>query len=149
MADKVSLTPEEEVTKLRARVKELETRLANEERSKEQPTGRARTVADSWSDASQAKRDAASRIVRGVTLASVEGMRLFADSVSSFADNVISRSDASNRKSAKSLAMGLPGDIAASLADTVSGFVDIPARVAERYSKAHRETQKPNDPETK
>jgi hypothetical protein len=76
-------------------------------------------------------------MMRGVTLASVEVVRGFADSLSSFADNVIRRNESrdGDGRSVRDMATRLPEDIATSMADTVDRFVDIPRRAADRYSR--------------
>jgi hypothetical protein len=86
-------------------------------------------------------------MVRGVTLASVEVVRGFADSLSSFADNVIRRNESrdGDGRTVRDMATRLPEDIATSFADTVDRFVDIPRRAADRYSQVHREGDKDRD----
>jgi hypothetical protein len=86
-------------------------------------------------------------MMRGVTLASVEVVRGFADSLSSFADNVIRRNESrdGDGRSVRDMATRLPEDIATSMADTVDRFVDIPRRAADRYSRVHREGDKDRD----
>ena len=149
MADKLSSAPaDDEVVRLRARVKELEGELTKKDGGRDQGSdSTTRRVADSFSDVRQSKRDAADRMMRGVTLASVEAIRVFADSVSSFADNVITRNEGrkGEGRSARNMATRLPEDIAASLADAVDSFADIPRRAADRYSKVHREGEKEQD----
>src|SRR5262249_23669025 len=95
MAKETRSAADDEVVKLHARVKELEAELNKKDRDRDKDTESTTTrrVADSLSDVRRSKRDAADRMMRGVTLASVEAVRLFADSISSFADNVIRRNE--------------------------------------------------------
>jgi hypothetical protein len=153
MAEKASSPADDDVVRLRARVKELEDELTKRDtrrdsgKDKNDEPSTTRRVADSFSDVRRSKRDAADRMVRGVTLASVEAVRVFADSVSSFADNVIRRNEGRDGegRSVRDMATRLPEDIATSMADAVDQFVDIPRRAADRYSKVHREGEKEHD----
>lgn len=129
---------DDEISKLRARIEELEGQL----KTKRSRTSTTKTTSDAWSDAARTKRDSVNRMVRGMTLASIEGVRLFADTVSSFADGVTSRNDAREHKTTRDLITNLPGDIAGSFADAVSDFVEIPAKSAEKYSSSYREGEK-------
>lgn len=130
---------DEEINRLRARVEELEGQL----KSKEKGTSTTRkNASDSWSDASRTKRDAANRVLRGMTMASLEGVRLFADTVASFADGVASRNEARGHKTTRDLVTNLPGDIAASFAESVNSFVEIPTKTAEKYSSSYHEGEK-------
>jgi len=42
-------------------------------------------------------------------------------------------------RSVRNLVSDLPGDIASGFSDAIDDFVDVPARMAERYSRSHRE----------
>jgi hypothetical protein len=129
---------EEENAKLRARIEELEGQL----KAKGKGTSPAKSVSDSWSEASRSKTDSLNRMVRGVTIASIESVRLVADTVSSFADGVASRNDARGHKTTRDLVTNLPADIAGSFADAVSSAVEIPAKSAEKYASSYREGEK-------
>ena len=133
---------EEEAAQLRARVRELEAQLAKKDDKDGKEGTSDRRASDSWADATRSKRDGASRMARAMTLASIEGLRLFADSLSAFADGVVSRNDAREHKSARDLATRLPGDVMGGFADAVDRFVEIPAKTAEKYSSAYREGEK-------
>ena len=133
---------ETENAKLRARIEELEGQLKAKEKSSSKDDSPTKRASDSWSDASRTKRDSAHRMVRGLTLASIESFRLFADTVSSFADGVVSRNNAREHKTTRDLITNLPADIIGSFADSVSDFVEIPAKTAEKYTSAYREGEK-------
>jgi cell division septum initiation protein DivIVA len=132
---------EEENAKLRARIDELEAQLKSKRKS---TTSTTKTASDAWSDATRSKRDSANRMVRGLTMASIESVRLVADAVSSFADGVASRNDSRDKdhKTTRDLVSNLPADIAGSFADAVTDFVEIPAKTAEKYSSAYHEGEK-------
>jgi hypothetical protein len=137
-------TVDDEVTKLRARVKRLE---AERDRLKktdgdDDVERRGRHVADSLNDARRSKGDTAVRVARGMTLASFEFVRLFADSISAFSEEVIDRNESRSRggrRSVTSLATRLPEDVADGFASALDRFSDIPARAADRYSKTYRQ----------
>jgi len=171
MSDPTVAMPIDEISRLRARVQELEAQL-RQERMRGTQTGSSRTdrvsssdsqprttdrttdddsnrvsrrrVADSLSDARSSKRDVIDRMMRGGTLASAEFVRAFAETVSSFADTVISRND--NRRgddrTARDMVTRLPEDIATSFADAVDRFIDVPSRAADRYAKTYRESDR-------
>ncbi len=138
MAEKTTQSQEDEVSRLRARVSELETEL-QKGGGRRQEQGR---VGDSLSDASRQKIDIVSRMFRGLTIASIEGMRLFAESATAFADGVVSRNKATESTSPRDLVTRLPADVASGIADAVDRLADIPAKTAERYAEAFREGQK-------
>ena len=150
MSDPSTAAPIDEITRLRARVRDLEAQLNKSVDSKsgdeDSTTTRTRRVADSMSDISRSKRDASNRMVRGVTLASAEFVRAFADSVSSFADTLISRNEGSKdgSRTARDLVTRLPEDIATSFADAIDRFVEVPAKAADRYASAYRSGEKNN-----
>jgi len=144
MAEKPREGQDDELSRLRARVSELEAELqkrTTETRKSAREESR-REAADAFSDASRQKIDTVNRIVRGFTLASFEGVRLFADSLATFADTVSSRNTAKEHASVRDLTTRLPGDVAAGFADAVEHFADAPARMAERYAQAHKEGEK-------
>src|SRR5258708_1476004 len=102
--------PDDEISKLRARVAELEAEIRKKGDKTPRHDGTSR-VADSFSNASRSKIDTVTRMVRGLTIASFESARLMADSVSAFAEGVVSRSSATDSKSVRDLATRLPSDI--------------------------------------
>jgi len=133
------------VTKLRARVKKLEAELdAKDKKDHDEDLPDRRRIRDSLNDGRDSKLDAADRVLRGMTLASVEFVRLFADSVSSFGSDVIRRNESrvGGGRSVRSLVRRLPEDIADGFSNAIDLFTDIPARTADRYSKVYREGEK-------
>jgi len=134
---------EEENAKLRARVEELEGQLkAKNKGTSTTAATAAKSASDSWSDASRTKRDSANRMVRGLTMASIESVRLVADTVSSFADGVSSRNASREGKTTRDLVTNLPADIAGSFADAITNFVEIPTKTADKYSASYHEGEK-------
>jgi|SRR5580698_1842352 hypothetical protein len=154
MAEK---TAHDETAALRAKIKQLEAALDREREaarssSKHASAGRtghtsetrydvgesSRRVTDSATSVGRRARDGASRMVRGSTLAAFEGVRAFSDSITSFADAVISRNEGSDRN-VRDLITDLPGDIASGFADAFDNFIDVPSRAADRYARSYRE----------
>ncbi|HTP35525.1 MAG TPA: hypothetical protein VMJ75_25280 [Candidatus Acidoferrales bacterium] len=137
---------DEEIAKLRAHIEDLEGQLKaarkRDTSASKSASDTAKSVSDSWSDATRSKRDSVNRMVRGMTMASLEGVRLFADTVSSFADGVASRNEAREHKTTRDLVTNLPADIAGSFADAVSNLVDIPSKTADKYASSYREGDK-------
>jgi hypothetical protein len=133
MPDKA--TQDDEISRLKARISELEAEL---HKSKGAPKESSR-ASESMNDVSRNKIDGLSRMARGLTLASFEGLSIFADSLSALADGVTSRNKASGSTSTRELSRRLPSDIAGGFADAVERMTDLPARAAERYASAHRE----------
>lgn len=136
-------TSDDEVTKLKARIGELEAQLtkhrgdgSSKSRNDDSTTRRA---ADSWSDATRTARDSSQRLVRGMALAGLEGMRIFGDSISAFADGVFSRNEPKNNDSVRDLTSRLPGDVMGGIADAIDRLADIPSRAADTYSSSWRE----------
>jgi hypothetical protein len=142
MAEKA--TQDDEIAKLRARIGDLEAALNKATAKSEQGVKSGQRperdrVADSLSNASRQKVDAVNRLVRGLTVASFEGMRLVADSFSAFAGGVVSRSSATDSKSVRDLATRLPSDILTGVSEAVDRLVDVPAKTAERFAETHRQ----------
>jgi len=153
MAEKT--THDDTPAALRARIKHLEAALDREREaarsaskghssttrareSRQDADDTSRRVTDSATAVTRRARDGASRMVRGKTLAAFEGLRAFTDSITAFADGVISRNEGSDRN-VRDLITDLPGDIASGFADAFDNFVDVPSRAADRYSKSYRE----------
>lgn len=137
-------SPNDELAKLRARVKELEAALDAKTDDKTEEKTSSRRIGDAFADIRDAELDAANRVFRGMTMASAEFIRAVADTVSSVAGNVSKRNDSRKGKghSVWNLVTRLPEDIATSIADAVDDFAEIPSGVADRYSKAYRDGEK-------
>jgi len=134
-------TNEDEVSRLKARIEGLEAELQEKRGSRSERKRDRSRAADTWSDVQSNKGEVVTRLARGVTLGSLEGIRLFADVVSSFADGVGSRNSKRDDGSTtpQRLASRLPTDFIEEISDAFDRFVDIPARAAERYADAYRE----------
>jgi hypothetical protein len=99
-----------------------------------------RRVANDMSATTWRKSEIATRAFRGATLASLDAIRLFADSLSWLADGALRRNRADDRNtSVDELSRRLPSDLTASFADAVDDWVDIPARAASRFADSYFE----------
>ena len=134
-------THEDEVSRLKARIEGLEAELQEKRGSRSEKKRDRSRAADTWADAQSNKSEVVTRLARGLTLGSLEGVRLFADVVASFADGIGSRNSKRDDGSAspQRLASRLPTDIIEEFTDAFDRFVDIPAKTAERYAEAYRE----------
>ena len=141
MAEKTTSAHEDEISRLKARIQDLESELHTSKSSSNHESRReeCRRTFDSIRDASHSNMDQVTRTVRGISMASVEGLRSFGDSLSAFGDRVITRNTASEDTSTRELGRRLPGDIAEGVAEFFDRMVDVPAKAADRFSKAYRE----------
>ena len=146
MAEKTTPTHDEEILQLKARIAELEAAAAHPPKSKTARREEANRVADSFSSATRQKGDMVNRAIRGISLASFEGIQLFADSISALAGGVVNRNTQNESKSVRDLSTQLPGDVVSSFADAVNLIVDIPAKTAERYASAYRQGEPSQSP---
>src|ERR1700757_234288 len=121
-------TNEDEVSRLKARIEELEAELKEKRGSRSEKKRDRSRAADTWADAQSNKSEVVTRLARGLTLGSLEGVRLFADVVASFADGVAGRNSKRDDGSAspQRLASRLPTDIIEEFTDAFDRFVDIP-----------------------
>jgi hypothetical protein len=138
MAEKVSQPSDDEITRLKARVAELEAEV-QKKNSKADGRESARSVTSNLSDTTFRKADVTMRMFRGMTFAALESFSLFADSLSSVAAGVISRGSSSDEKSLRDLASRVPGDVASSFADAIDQMTQIPGKAADRYASAYRQ----------
>jgi hypothetical protein len=139
MSEKASATHETELSKAKERIAELEAELHKRSKATSHDDTHTHRAADSARTASQTKIDAATRMIRGLSMASVEGINIFADSLSAFANGVTSRNSASGHTSTRKLASRLPADVVGGFSDAVDRMSEIGPRAAERYAKAYRE----------
>jgi hypothetical protein len=157
MAEKESATHEkastthahhDELSRAKARIAELEDELHKKNKSSRRDDTHTHRAADSLSDASRNKIDAASRMIRGLSMASIEGVSMLAETLTAFADGVSNRNAATGSTSARRLASRLPADVVGGFADAVDRMADIGPRAAERYAESYREGERTKDKET-
>ena len=95
-------------------------------------------------DARDSKFDKGTRVVRGMTLASIEFVRLFADAISTFGSEALRRNESreGEGRTVRDLTTRLPEDVAHGVVEAIDRFSDIPAKAAERYTTAYREGER-------
>jgi hypothetical protein len=137
--------PMSEMTKeeLLARVAELEAEVDRKERALDR---RARAesrggqtpgyqVTDSMGELSRRSIDETNRLVRGLTLAHVEGFRAAADVLGAFADSIAKRNPPQDRN----IMANLPSDMLYASMEAMNRAVGVPGRAMSRFSEAYRE----------
>ena len=127
---------EDEVTRLRKRVTELESDLDNERKKPKK-----------HSKASQAKNisnravDEGSGLIRGVALAGIESVRLAGSVLSSFADTVSQKNRPEEKNSISDLTRDLPKDVYSGVLNAVEQTLDIPGKVVDKLQEGYHETR--------
>src|SRR5262245_56948734 len=94
---------DDEVARLRSRVRELESELASSGRESKGASAKGRTR-----EVSEKFGDEAARLIRGIALAGVEQVRTAASVLSSFADTVSQRNQRKENESLFDLVKDLP-----------------------------------------
>jgi hypothetical protein len=156
-----SQATDDEVTRLQARVKELEDELARRqlrarvdelEANLRSPQTRAGTTSreslDSANDSSMDRIRASSsqaadttrRAVRGVTLASLVLLRSAAHVFTSFVDDVFELNRPTDQASAWDIARRMPGDVYSSSKNALNRATNIPGEVIDTFNKSSRES---------
>jgi hypothetical protein len=127
---------EDEVTRLRKRVTELENDLAIERKKpkKKSETSQAKNI-------SNRAVDEGSGLVRGVALAGIESVRLAGSVMSSFADTVSQRNRPEEKSSTSELTRDLPKDIYSGVLNAVEQTLDIPGKMIDKLQQGYNETR--------
>lgn len=127
---------EDEVTRLRIRVTELENDLENERKKpkKHSKTSQAKNI-------SSRAADEGSGLIRGVALAGVESVRLAGSVLSSFADTVSQRNRPEEKDSTSDLTRDLPKDVYSGVINAVEQTLDIPGKVIDKLQESYNETR--------
>ena len=91
-------------------------------------------------DAGDRKVETAMRTIRGLTLASVEAVRMVADSFATAADDLLDSSrPRDNDETLRHLSSRFGESLGDSVSDTAQRLMDIPSRSAEQFSRAYNE----------
>jgi len=127
---------EDEVTRLRKRVTELESDLDNERKKpkKHSKTSQAKNI-------SNRAVDEGSGLIRGVALAGIESVRLAGSVMSSFADTVSQKNRPEEKGSTSDLTRDLPKDIYSGVLNAVEQTLDIPGKVVDKLQEGYHETR--------
>ena len=127
---------EDEVTRLRKRVTELEGDLENERKKpkKHSKTSQAKNI-------SSRAVDEGSGLIRGVAVAGIESVRLAGGVMSSFADTVSQRNRPEEKDSTSDLTRDLPKDVYSGALNAVEQALDIPGKVIDKLQEGYNETR--------
>jgi len=143
---------QEEVTKLRAQVAQLEEELARREASPETP-GAPRETSEVLRDLPDRFTDEASKMVRALTLACLEPFRVAGDIVEAFAEETSGRNRpeeptaergrfrARTQRQSRSEALNLPRDLYSGFIKAVDRSLDVPSKMVERFYNTYREAE--------
>jgi len=127
---------EDEVTRLRQRVTELESDLENERKKPKKHSKTSQTK-----NISNRAVDEGSGLIRGVALAGVESVRLAGSVLSSFADTVSQRNRPEEKGSTSDLTRDLPKDVYSGALNAVEQTLDIPGKVIDKLQESYNETR--------
>ena len=127
---------EDEVTRLRKRVTELESDLDNEKKKpkKHSKISQAKNI-------SNRAVDEGSGLIRGVALAGIHSVRLAGGVMSSFADTVSQRNRPEEKDSTSDLTRDLPKDVYYGALNAVEQTLDIPGKVIDKLQEGYNETR--------
>lgn len=109
--------------------------------TKETTTTKKKTV-DSVNETTDNAIDEANNLARGITMAVLEQIRLSADVVTSFVDDVFDRNSRENKSGNKDLTTRLPGDISAAYVDAVDRALKIPKKTIDKFQESYKEAEK-------
>lgn len=127
---------EDEVTRLRNRVSELESDLDSERKKpkKHSKTSQAKNI-------SNRAVGEGSGLIRGVAVAGIESVRLAGSVMSSFADTVSQRNRPEEKDSTSDLTRDLPKDVYSGALNAVEQTLDIPGKVIDKLQEGYNETR--------
>jgi hypothetical protein len=128
---------ETELLRQRAKEAQLETELSHKQTPNEEVRRRTSEILRDIPDT--AMRESA-KIARGVTLASVEHLRLASDVLDAFADEVFQRNRSTTNASVTELAWNLPRDLYAGWLNAVDRSLQIPNRIIDKFYQTYNET---------
>ena len=90
-------------------------------------------------DATNRAIDEAGDVFRGSVLACVEGLRLTANVVTAFAEEVLDQNKpGAERTTFSDLKRNLPGDIMNGLTEAVNRAVDIPSKMNDKFNESYK-----------
>lgn len=125
-----------EVTRLKARVKELEAELADKGGAKSSARSEKRKEAD------KRVRNESSDIAHGIARAYLEGLRISADILESFADKTIQTlrpSDEDDEEGTKKVG-DVYSDVVDAYVDAYRDLADLPAKAIDKFYDTYKES---------
>lgn len=124
---------ESELLKLRLKVQELEAKLDDPEREHQR-----RDAGGTLRDISERSTDESGRLLRGLTHAYLEQVRLTANVLSSYVDNVMQRNRGRDEEERESVSRLVDDAIRASN-DVLDEYFDIPRKVVDKLHDVYHE----------
>jgi hypothetical protein len=125
--------------RLRARVDELEAELSSKGTRAESRNRDIEEIADTTRESGFRAMDEASRLVRGLTLSSLEAIRATTDAVDGFVGEVYDRNRPESGDSVAELARKLPMDVMVGIMEGINRAYDIPTRTVDTFYSTYRE----------
>ena len=129
---------EDEVARLRARIKELEAELSREEEKAAEEGEKERNIADSVKDVSSQALGETRKIVRGLAYAYIEELSSAVLVMNSFVDDVFQRDPGKAEDSVTDRARSLHSDISSGVLKAIDECLDIPSKVIDSFYEAYK-----------
>ena len=128
----------DEITQLRDRVAELEAELKGKGKTK---TSDEKELADLLRNTSSRAVDNSTKLIRGITLAYLEQLRLAANVVNTLASDVVQMPGAKEKMSGEDL-IKLPKNIYARYLSAINESLDIPSKTIEKFYEGYKKDEK-------
>jgi hypothetical protein len=130
---------ETELRRLQARIRVLEDELEDERRGRRRSQRYDDTRAGDWADLTDRKVDQLSRFFSGTIRATVEGIRVAADSATYFVEDVLERNIPERDESPTGMKRRMPTDLTRDAMRSFDRALEIPSRAAETFSRTFYE----------
>jgi hypothetical protein len=153
----MAATGNDEISRLEARIQELEDELSRQRRQRrnegfrdvdelsrqrrQQRDEEFRDVAPEYRDFKERKIDESARLFRGLVRGTLEAFRVGADSASYFVEDVLERNAPERSESPTDVTRRLPGDVRRAAVRAFDYSLDIPSRAAERFQSSYSEEE--------
>ena len=135
MSDTENAPAEDEITRLRDRVEELEAELKSKGKTK---TTDEKPLADLLKNTSNRAMDNTTKLVRGITLAYLEQLRLAANVANAFADDVSQMPTSKGKVSGEDFIKDLPRDIYTRFLNVIDQSLDIPNKAVDKFYEGYK-----------
>jgi cell division septum initiation protein DivIVA len=137
----------EENKRLEAENEKLKKQLASA-KAHSAETNRRQETADTMRNTSQAYADETSKVVRGLTQSFFEGVRVYAEALTVYADEISGRNQTETYASAADQARNLYGDVFSGVAKSFNKLTEFPGRTIDKFYSTYKESpgQQPNNP---
>jgi hypothetical protein len=128
-------TTETELRRLQSRIRDLEDELEDERRRRRRSQRYEGTRAGDWTDLSDRKMDQLSRFFSGTIRATLEGIRVAADSATYFVEDVLERNIPEPDESPVDMMRRMPTDLSRGAMRSFDLALEIPSRAADTFSR--------------